>query len=225
MASILPSRLLAHINGEFFVFDPRSSGVDNFDIVSYTWGDQIAPYNCGIDGVTWDVTIAKEKLEDIKRLMVISGVQYMWVDCVCLNQVDSTEKSAEIAKMYQYYKNARKCHILINMDEVWDPQDIVNNLKFLDHILSHMRGAALASEARLTENLANRLLMWANKEGKEWTFPVDKSMVMSAAVDMGVLNCYSTCIGHVRSLFDNLYFSRVWTFQEMILGKNITLWG
>jgi hypothetical protein len=42
---------------------------------------------------------------------------------------------------------------------------------------------------------------------------------------MGVLNCYSTCISYVRSLFDNPYFTRMWTFQEMILGKNITMWG
>ena len=225
MASVLPSRLLGHINGNLFVFDPRSYKVDHFDIISYTWGWETHPYNCGINGVDWDVTIPKRRLEDIKRLMVSSGVQHMWVDCVCINQADASEKSAEISKMYEYYRNARKCHILIDLPEVWNPQDIVDNLKFIDHILTHMGGAALASEARLTENLANRLLMWANKEGKEWTFPVDKSMVMSAAVDMGVLNCYSTCIGHVRSLFDNLYFSRVWTFQEMILGKNITLWG
>lgn len=223
MASVLPSRLLGHINGNLFVFDPRSYRVDYFDIISYTWGRETAPYNCGINGVNWDVTIPRGKLEDIRRLMVSSGVQYMWADCVCINQADTSEKSAEISKMYEYYRSARMCHILIDLPEVWNPQHIVDNLKFIDHILSHMGGAALASEARgLTENLTHRLSTWANRE---WTFPVDKSTVRSAAIDMGVLNCYSTCISHVRSLFDNLYFSRVWTFQEMILGKNITMWG
>src|SRR4029079_12968481 len=42
---------------------------------------------------------------------------------------------------------------------------------------------------------------------------------------MGVLTFYSPCVSHVKSLFDNPYFFRVWTFQEMILGKNITMWG
>lgn len=54
---------------------------------------------------------------------------------------------------------------------------------------------------------------------------MERSTARSASVDMGVLNCYSTCIKHVRSLFANPYFSQVWTFQEMLLGKNITLWG
>ena len=223
MASYLPSRLLGHVDGEFFVFDPRSRNVGQFDIISYTWGDEVEPYDCGIEGVDWKVTVSPAKINDIKRLMVTAGVQYLWADCVCIDQANSVQKSAEIAKMFEYYRSAHMCHILMDMSEVWFPQDIVDNLKFLDHVLSHMRGAALASEAiGLTENLNNRLSMWANKE---WTFPVDKTTVRSAAIDLGVLNCYATCISHVRSLFDNQYFTRMWTFQEMILGKNVIMWG
>lgn len=54
---------------------------------------------------------------------------------------------------------------------------------------------------------------------------MEASTVRSAAIDMGVLNCYSMCITRVRSLFNNSYFSRVWTFQEMLLGKNIIMYG
>lgn len=54
---------------------------------------------------------------------------------------------------------------------------------------------------------------------------MEASVVKSTAVDMGVLNCYSTCISRVKSLFENAYFTRVWTFQEMLLGKNITMYG
>ena len=223
MSSALPLRLLGRENGEFFVFDSRSHPVDHFDIISYRWGPEASPYRCGIDGVNWNITISKEKLEDIKRLMVSAEVQYLWVDSLCLDQDNTREKSAEIARMYEYYKNARNCHIMLDLPEIWDPQEIVDNLKFIDHVLSHMQGAALASDSRgLTENVIGRLSSWASKD---WAFPMDKSMVRSAAIDMGVLNCYSTCIKHVKSLFDNEYFTRVWTFQEMILGKNVTMWG
>jgi hypothetical protein len=224
MVFALPRRLLGHNDGNFYVFDPRSHGVTEFDIISYTWGGEAQSHNCGIDGVNWDVTTPQDRIEDIKRLMIESDVQYMWVDSVCINQADENERSAEVSKMYEYYSNARTCHILMGMTEVWNPQEIVNNLQFVDHILTHMGGAALASEAfGLTANLTKHLAEWAND--KEWAFPVAKSMVRAAAIDMGVLNCYSTCVSHVKSLFDNLYFSRVWTFQEMILGKNITMWG
>lgn len=224
MASSLPLRLLSHTNGKFKVIDTSDPAqvVKEFDIITYTWGAKTQPYNCGIEGVDWNVKITPRKLVDIKRLMVESNIRYLWVDCVCLNQDDQKEMAVEVLRMYEYYKSARKCYILMEMDEVWDPQDIVDNLKFIDHILVHTDGEALASEAMLSRNMIQRLSSWGTAK---WMFPIDRSTVRSAAVDMGVLNCYSTCISRVRSVFDNSYFFRVWTFQEMLLGKNITMYG
>ncbi|PNP76143.1 hypothetical protein FNYG_10512 [Fusarium nygamai] len=223
MSSGLPLRLLCHDNGTFSVIDPAAHHVTNFDILSYTWGKEVAPYNCGLGGVTWVVKINPTKLGDIKRLMVAADIKYLWADCVCINQTDDTEKEAEIPKMFEYYRSAERCHLLIDMEEAWIPQEIIDDLKFIDHILSHMRGSALASEAvGLTDNLINILAHWGNTT---WKFDIDQSIVRSAAINMGLINCYSTCIKRVISLFDNAYFTRVWTFQEMILGKNITMWG
>src|SRR5215469_3216377 len=164
MASFLPLRLLCHNGGNFFVIDPRNHNVDHFDIISYRWGEITPKYDCGIDGVNWNVKISSNKLEDIKRLMIEAKVQYLWVDCVCINQDNETEKSIEISQMYKYYKNARQCHILIaDMHEVWQPQGIIDDLRFLNHILSHMKAAALASQAKLTQEVLDCLSKWENK--------------------------------------------------------------
>lgn len=219
----LPLRLLKYEDGAFSVFDTSADQFNgDYDILSHVWGDPADPYECGIDGVGWAVPISKEKLGNIMRLMESAGLNYLWVDCICINQDDKWELSTEMAKMYRYYKNARRCHALIEMDFVWSPQEIVDNLKFIDHIVFHMEGAAMASEARLTDNLTARLNMWA---GRDWAFPMDRSMVRSAGIELGLLNCYSTSMKYVRSLFNHEYFSRVWTFQEILLGKNIAMWG
>ena len=219
MASILPLRFLSQTNGKFYITDPRVQRVDHYDIISYTWGDTVAPYRCDIHGLDWELILRQEKLEQIKRFMIKSNVQHLWVDSLCIKQLDEKEKSFEIAKMFEYYKNARVCHILVSLPEVCDPQEIVDNLKFLDHVLFHMGGAAMASDAMgLTENVIKRLSAWANRG---WAFPIDRAIVRSAAIDMGVLNCYSTCINQVRSLFHNFYFTRVWTFQEILLGSDL----
>ncbi|CBY01487.1 hypothetical protein IAQ61_003316 [Plenodomus lingam] len=224
MTDYLPLRLLRQLNGSFAVIDPRYENVEQYDIMSYCWGDlEEQAYDCEIPGVDWKVQIKRSKLNDIKSFMVASGVQYLWVDCICIKQEDEVEKSREIAKMFQYYKTARSCHILLELPEVWDPQAIVDDLKFLDHIILHMGGAAMAADApSLSANAINRLNNWATAT---WKFPVQQSIVRSAAVDLGVLNCYSTCIRHVQALFCNKYFTRVWTFQEMILGKNVLMWA
>lgn len=218
----LPSRLLGQTAGNFFVFDPRAHQVTRFDIISYTWGETIEPHECGIEGVDWNVVIRPQKLQEIKNFMIHAAIPYMWVDCVCINQNNETEKAAEIAKMYEYYKQADRCHILIDMDQVWNPRQILKDLRYLNHILVTMTGASLASASHLGQDINNFLANW---ETVEWTFAIDKETSESAGIELGVLNCYSTCISHVRSLFHNLYFSRVWTFQEMLLGKNITMWG
>jgi hypothetical protein len=224
MAAVIPIRLLSCTKGNFEVVDTRTLGygVYNFDIITYTWGDPVKSYDCKIDGVTWEMTINEQKLKDIKRLMMTAEIQYLWVDCICINQADPIEQSIELDKMYDYYKSASNCFVLLDMVEVWDPQMIVNNLSFIDHVLSNMCGAAIASETRLTPNILYDLAAWADTT---WTFPMDKSSVRTAAIDLGVLNCYSTCISRIRSLFHNAYFTRVWTFQEILLGKNITMYG
>jgi hypothetical protein len=220
----LPLRVIGWVDGVFSVIDPRAHNVTSFDIISYTWGALVDDYDPGIPGVTWPVSIRPSKLDDIRRFMQRAGIQYLWADCVCINQSDAAEKAVEIGRMYDYYRSATTCHILVDMADVWDPQGIVDDLKFVDHVLGNMRGASLAAEAvGLTQNLIDRLASWGTQ--RDWAFDLSAATVRSAGVDLGVLNCYATCIRRVRDLFDNAYFSRVWTFQEMILGKNITIWG
>ncbi|KAI9854414.1 MAG: hypothetical protein M1813_001263 [Trichoglossum hirsutum] len=75
MASSLPLRLLGLIDGEFKVFDPRSPYYSpmvaemGFDIISYTWSKPTLEYRCGIEGVDWNMTIDRSKIEEIKTLM------------------------------------------------------------------------------------------------------------------------------------------------------------
>ncbi|KAK4099513.1 hypothetical protein N658DRAFT_159790 [Parathielavia hyrcaniae] len=283
MATVLPLRVICRrvswVSGDdgtepqkvtgFFVDDPRRLGVQRFDIVSYRWGRKAKPWTCrqpgpdwdGLPGVNWKVKIRKAKLKEILRLMDEADIDYLWTDCVCLDQENAAEKLAEVGQMYEYYKNAEQCHIILDMDDgaegeseegeqqedeedqeaengggadqplgapstiynpVWEPQTIIDDLKFLDHILHHMVGAARATDALLSTNVVRQLSEWAQAP---WRFPVSQAAVRAAAVEPGVLNCYATCVSQVRSLFRNLYFSRVWTFQEMLLGKNITMWG
>jgi hypothetical protein len=235
----LPLRLLANIDGNFEVIDTRDSSysIAEYDILTYTWGVKIKPpYKCSVPGVNWNIMVSEKKLDGIKaltmkgdvkyggqRLQDKVNVKYLWVDCLCLNQEDSHEKSVEIPKMYEYYKRARTCYVLMDMVQIWEPQELVQYLSFIDHVLHNMGGASLASETGLSMNVKKRLSEWGTPEN--WSFPLDYTLARSANIDIGLLNCYSTCISRVTDLFDNEYFTRVWTFQEMLLGKNITIYG
>ncbi|PQE30013.1 Ankyrin and het domain protein [Rutstroemia sp. NJR-2017a WRK4] len=248
MASIplLPLRLLGRVEGKFKVFDKSEYAalkVDHFDILTHVWGKFCdpnygepddcdmpthvqgkfcKPYKCGIDGVHWGIKLSETKIDNIKSLIVKADIKYLWVDALCLNQDDKAEMDAEVLKMYEHYKGARKCYVLMEMHDVWKPEAIVIDLNSIDHILSYMKGTALAKEAGLGRNLIKYLEDWSKAK---WVFSIDRTTTESAAIDIGVLNCYATCIGRVKSLFDNVWFTRVWTFQEMLLGKNITIYA
>lgn len=83
--------------------------------------------------------------------------------------------------MYDYYRSASVCHILIDLPKVWKPQEIVDHLRFLDHVLLSTRGSGIASQAvDLTQKMAADLAWWANQN---WTFDMDKRKVQAAAID------------------------------------------
>lgn len=220
-----PLRLLTHKDGIFSLTTPRTTNpAQRYDIISYTWGDPVAPYDTKIAGVTWHVAVNENRLTEIKNFMVAAGIQYLWVDCVCINQSDDVEKAGELENMYEYYTCAEHCHILLDTDQVWDPQHTVEDLRFLGHLLTHMLGTAVADKAKLSDDMIERIAMWGDDNKKPWTFGMSKREVASAGLEPGVLNCFSTSTMRIRSIFQHLYFSRVWTFQEMLLGKNITMW-
>ncbi len=120
-----------------------------------------------------------------------------------------------LTDMFLCTQSARNCYIQIDMPELFDPHQIADDLKLLDHIISNIRGASMVMDTmKLSPNLEARLTQWTKTP---WIHRgLSEAAARSAGMDIGVMNCYNTCVSHVKSLFDNEYFTRVWTFQEMI---------
>ncbi|KAK5635724.1 hypothetical protein RRF57_011436 [Xylaria bambusicola] len=236
-----PRYLLHRYNGtQFSILETNGHSYD-YDIVSYCWGDSVNRYQYNhvrekgkgdgldsekdqIEGLKWDITIKREKVEMFKKLMCFKDVDFMWVDSLCINKTDKQQETEELAKMFQYYKQARNCYLMMDMPELFDPQEISDDLKLLDHIISNIGGASLLVETmRLSPNLEERLHSWSKKP---WiSDALSEAVAEISGMDIGVMNCYNTCISQVKSIFENKYFTRVWTFQEMILGKNLQIIG
>ncbi|KAK4466383.1 heterokaryon incompatibility protein-domain-containing protein [Cladorrhinum samala] len=222
----LPRRLLTHDDhGNFSVIYPELQNVQSFDIISYTWGPTEPGRPSNIDGVGWPIILSEAKIQEIKNLMITAGIRYLWTDCLCIDQQNPEEMNREMSLMYHYYKAASKCHILLELDEVWNPQVIVDNLKLVDHVINNVHGSEFASSDRLGGKVTGMLSDWADEGKTRWRFPVERDTVRSAGVELGLLNAYATSTKYVQEVFQNFYFKRVWTFQEMLLGKNITIWG
>ncbi|KAI1812182.1 hypothetical protein GGS20DRAFT_559009 [Poronia punctata] len=223
MASVLPRYLLRCEDGKFSLFPTNGQSYD-YEIVSYRW-EAVEEYQCDIEGVDRPVTICPQKLNHIKNLMCSKRIRYMWVYSLCIDKSarsDGTEEKPDIA---HFYKQARKCYILLQMSELFHPQRIIDGLRFVDHIIGSVGSNAIASHSlplKLHAEVRRSLREWAHEK---WEFGLEKSTVRSAAIDLSVINSYATSVKPVISLLDNEYFAKVWTFQEMILGKNIEIIG
>ena len=86
--------------------DCRLSGDPSYEALSYTWGQPLFPEvlhtDNGVLRITENLALA------LRRLRFKERVRYLWVDAVCINQNDATDKSRQVAMMGSIYKSARR---------------------------------------------------------------------------------------------------------------------
>ena len=86
--------------------DCRLSGDPSYEALSYTWGPPIFPEllhtHNGILEITEDLALALRSLRFKDRF------RYFWVNAICINLNDATDKSRQVAMMGSIYKSARR---------------------------------------------------------------------------------------------------------------------
>ena len=86
--------------------DCRLSDDLSYEALSYAWGQPVFPEllhtHRGILKITDNLALA------LRSLRFKDRVRCLWVDAVCINQNDSTEKNRQVAMMSIIYKTARQ---------------------------------------------------------------------------------------------------------------------
>ncbi|KAJ3116951.1 hypothetical protein HK100_000918 [Physocladia obscura] len=76
--------------------------------VSHVWGttQDLLAADFGISAITWKIPISSSgKLNDILMLMKTSGIQYWWMDILCIDQDNISDKNAQVSVMGNIYAN------------------------------------------------------------------------------------------------------------------------
>lgn len=80
-----------------------------YEALSYTWGSAKFPKHITLDKHDFSVT---ENLKDaLLALRETNRPRYLWVDSICINQVDNVEKAQEVPRILQIYTGAS--HVLV----------------------------------------------------------------------------------------------------------------
>ncbi|KAH7018831.1 heterokaryon incompatibility protein-domain-containing protein [Ilyonectria destructans] len=85
---------------------PRTAA-PQYTAVSYTWGDDTPSQIIYLDGLIFSVRLNLWScLHYVGRHAQRASVEYLWVDAICINQTDTTERNAQISLMDETYKHA-----------------------------------------------------------------------------------------------------------------------
>jgi hypothetical protein len=107
-----------------------NSSLDNhpyYEALSYAWGDPSITLPIRLNGKTYHVTSNLESA--LRHLRLATERKVMWVDAICINQRDPTEKSHQVGQMRDIYRNAKQ--VLVWLGE---EGDVGMALEFLTQI-------------------------------------------------------------------------------------------
>ncbi|KAJ1324006.1 HET domain-containing protein [Microdochium nivale] len=102
---------------------PRGSAT-NYNAVSYTWGSGDPTESILLDGKHFAVRPNLWScLYYLGKAQRSEGWSYLWVDAICINQMDNTEKSEQVSSMDATYRNASRVSVWLGLAGL--PRDFV----------------------------------------------------------------------------------------------------
>lgn len=166
-----------------------------YEAVSYTWGDGPAEYPMFVDGGLFRVR--RNLYCALRQLRLAHEPRTLWIDAICINQLDIDERGHQVSQMGRIYSKAEE--VVIWLGEADDNTD-----KAMDHIAEIMHAANLASSA--SPSLDNSFRSWA-----------DILAAFLARPDSDV------CLTALAVLFTRQWWTRVWTVQEVGMARRATV--
>ena len=95
-----------------------------YETVSYTWGGEdgdSTPCRPIFVGPYWDVLLqTKNCWAMLRYLRPRRGIRMVWVDAICINQNNPTERASQVAKMRAIYRDCMRVVIYLGDDLVSD---------------------------------------------------------------------------------------------------------
>ena len=107
------------LNAEDLTFrEFLGSNIPPYAIVSHRWGDEELSYGSFLkDKEQYQRALLQScgwtKIIEAARLALESGLDWIWLDTICINKDSSAELSEAINSMYLWYSRSRICFVFL----------------------------------------------------------------------------------------------------------------
>jgi hypothetical protein len=199
----------ADIYCDVFVLDLdhwKRNGVESYPYMalSYVWGNPNPPRSMFLGGKRRNV--GPSLFEALKELRDPSVPALLWVDALCIDQSNVSEKNHQVGMMGPIYNRAGCVLIWVDAKETmvpeYDPVSLNNPISTVMEILSELEVFLFSPLYEVGSNAKEQ--------------PARKRLHEMSMTTWMPIHSF-------KELFTRSYWTRVWTMQEALLGRNILL--
>ncbi|PVI01551.1 HET-domain-containing protein, partial [Periconia macrospinosa] len=106
---------------DLFTVDLKKSGITvagssvkvRYEALSYTWGNPEPSSMIQVNGVPF--WVSANLFEGLQELRELAEDRILWIDAVCINQKDLSEKSAQVGLMFSIYLRAYRVVVWLGL--------------------------------------------------------------------------------------------------------------
>lgn len=166
------------------------SEVPAYEALSYTWGEKTG-HSIDCDGQS--LFIRENICSALRRLRRAGTVRNLWIDALCINQLDIEERNEQLRSMKSIYQNATMVLVWLGEESADSPQAF----ELISQILARQR-------------------TWKEEDSKT-------PMTAQDLIDEGLPEPFSPIWRSLDALYWRPWFTRVWVIQEISLAKEVSL--
>ncbi len=188
-------------------------GRPDYAALSYTWGDPIFDRHIICEGRNLPVT---QHLDTALRRFRATTWRWIWVDAVCIDQSNISERNQQVSMMRDIYIQAKMVFIYLGEAGQWDEEGIIH-MKSVYEMSILVKRESLEG---LSEVDRSRLIRF--RECREAGFPGGATESSDWLGTGRPLPDYMKLTA-AQAIFARAWFTRAWIVQEVAVGSQATV--
>jgi hypothetical protein len=209
-----------------------------YEALSYVWGSLSAMTSITIDGVVTSTTI--NAASALRRLRKIDTARVIWIDALCINQSDVSERSSQVSIMGDIYKQTVEVQIWLGESEGLSPEPYLESecslvkrdkdlplfQKFLESKGPLIKPAPLSFANMLVPRQsvlgALEILKLFAADKHFYEMPFFRVTPMST-IDIDFGDIWYASLRSLSEILNRPWWKRIWIVQEAVLPVKATI--
>ena len=185
-----------------------------YEALSYVWGMEPPSHQIYLNGHAFPVRSNLHMA--LQRLRSMSQVRCLWIDAICIDQLNIEERNHQVARMRDIYARALRVLIWLGSSDA-EIEEVIEAFSREDFDSREIPvGLIIESSRTFVESVPVKMYEFGHSDGigesaLEDTFPYKESVQKRSVT--GFTSC------GLKKILDKPWWSRVWVVQEFIVAR------